>query len=358
MTPSSPADVPGLEPAPRPVERVVVIGAGSWGTTVAALLAPVVSTVLWSRRSEVAADMAAGRGNRRYLEGHDLPRELEATDDLLGAVSGADLVVAGVPTHGFRSTLVRAAPALGADVPVMSLAKGFEQGTGLRMTQVAAEVLPGRPVGVLTGPNLAREILEGRSAATVVAATDPSAALTLQGLLASDRLRVYTNDDLVGCEIGGAVKNVIALAAGMAEGLDTGDNARAALITRGLAEMSRLGVALGADFQTLAGLAGLGDALATCMSGQSRNRWVGEQVGRGASPNEVLAGMDQVAEGVRAAGVVCQLAGEVNVEVPIAAGVHSVFEEGRSPGEVWADLMARRPAAEIEPPESGDANFS
>ena len=350
MTPSSPADAPGLEPVARSVERVVVIGAGSWGTTVAALLAPVVSTVLWSRRSEVAADVAAGRGNRRYLEGHDLPRELEATDDLLGAVSGADLVVAGVPTHGFRSTLVSAAPALGADVPVISLAKGFEQGTGLRMTQVAAEVLPGRPVGVLTGPNLAREILEGRSAATVVAATDPSAALALQGLLASDRLRVYTNDDLVGCEIGGAVKNVIALAAGMAEGLDTGDNAR------GLAEMSRLGVALGADFQTLAGLAGMGDALATCMSGQSRNRWVGEQVGRGMPPDEVLAGMDQVAEGVRAAGVACQLAVGVDVEVPIAEGVRSVFEEGRSPVEVWANLMARRPAAEVELPENGGAD--
>lgn len=355
MTPPSPVDAPGLESGARPVERVAVIGAGSWGTTVAALLAPVVSTVLWSRRPEVAADVAAGRGNRRYLEGHDLPGELEATDDLHGAVSGADLVLAGVPTHGFRSTLISAAPALGADVPVISLAKGFEQGTGLRMTQVAAEVLPGRPVGVLTGPNLAREILEGRTAAMVMAATDPTAALALQGLLASDRLRVYTNDDLVGCEIGGAVKNVIALAAGMAEGLDTGDNARAALITRGLAEMSRLGVALGADFQTLAGLAGLGDALATCMSGQSRNRWVGEQVGRGTSPDEVLAGMDQVAEGVRTAGVACQLAAEVNVEVPIAEGVRSVFEEGRLPGEVWADLMARRPAAEIEPPESGEA---
>ncbi len=347
MTPPPPADASGSGPPARRVERVVVVGAGSWGTTVAALMAPVVSTVLWSRRPEVAADVSAGRGNRRYLEGHDLPGELEATDDLLAAVSGADLVVAGVPTHGFRATLTAAAGAVGADVPVISLAKGFEQGTGLRMTQVAAEVLPGRPVGVLTGPNLAREILEGRSAATVVAATDPAAALALQGLLASDRLRVYTNEDLVGCEIGGAVKNVIALAAGMAEGLDTGDNARAALITRGLAEMTRLGVALGADLQTLAGLAGLGDALATCMSGQSRNRWVGEQVGRGASADEVLAGMDQVAEGVRAAGVACQLAAEVDVEMPIAEGVRSVFEDGRSPVDVWTYLMTRRPAAEV-----------
>jgi len=325
---------------------------------VAALLAPVVPTVLWSRRPEVAADVMAGRGNQRYLDGYELPAELEATDDLAAAVDGADLVVAGMPTHGFRSTLGRAASGIGADVPVVSLAKGFEQGTGLRMTQVAAEVLPGRPVGVLTGPNLAREILEGRSAATVVASTDPSASLALQGLLASDRLRVYTNDDLVGCEIGGAIKNVIALAAGMAEGLDAGDNARAALITRGLAEMTRLGVALGAGLPTLAGLAGLGDALATCMSGQSRNRWVGEQVGRGVPPGEVLAGMDQVAEGVRAAGVACQLAAEVDVEVPIAAGVRSVFEDGRSPVDVWTGLMARRPSAEdldteIGHPEDG-----
>ena len=240
------------------VTRAAVLGAGSWGTTVAALLAPVVPTVLWSRRPDVAADVAAGRGNRRYLEGYSLPRSLDATDDLAAAVDGADLVVVGVPTEGFRWALCQAAPHVGDGVPVVSLAKGFEQGTGLRMSEVAAEVLPGRPVGVLTGPNLAREILEGRSAATVVASTDPDTAVTLQGLLATDRLRVYTNDDLVGCELGGALKNVIALAAGLAEGLETGDNARAALITRGLAEMTRLGVALGGDPMTLAGLAGLG----------------------------------------------------------------------------------------------------
>ena len=257
------------------VTRAAVLGAGSWGTTVAALLAPVVPTVLWSRRPEVAADVAAGRGNRRYLEGHSLPSSLDATDNLAAAVDGADLVVVGVPTEGFRWALCQAAPHVGDGVPVVSLAKGFEQGTGLRMSEVAAEVLPGRPVGVLTGPNLAREILEGRSAATVVASTDPDTAVALQGLLATDRLRVYTNDDLGGCELGGALKNVIALAAGLAEGLETGDNARAALITRGLAEMTRLGVALGGDPMTLAGLAGLGDVLATCMSAQSRNRWVG-----------------------------------------------------------------------------------
>ena len=240
------------------VSRVAVIGAGSWGTTVAALLAPVVPTVLWSRRADVATDVAAGRGNRRYLDGYTLPSQLEATDDLGLAVRGADLLVMGVPTHGFRQVLESVVDVVEPEAPVISLAKGFERSTGLRMSQVAADVLPGRPVGALTGPNLAREILEGRSAATVIAATDPAAASALQGLLASDRFRVYTNEDLVGCELGGALKNVIALAAGMAEGLDTGDNARAALITRGLAEMTRLGVALGGDPMTFAGLAGIG----------------------------------------------------------------------------------------------------
>ena len=329
------------------VTRAAVLGAGSWGTTVAALLAPVVPTGLWSRRPDVAADVAAGRGNRRYLEGHSLPSSLDATDDLAAAVDGADLVVVGVPTDGFRWALCQAAPHIGDGVPVVSLAKGFEQGTGLRMSEVAAEVLPGRPVGVLTGPNLAREILEGRSAATVVASTDPDTAVTLQGLLATDRLRVYTNDDLVGCELGGALKNVIALAAGLAAGLETGDTARAALITRGLAEMTRLGVALGGDPMTLAGLAGLGDVLATCMSAQSRNRWVGEQVGRGAAPADVLVGMSQVAEGVGATVVACDLAATAGVEVPVVEGVRSVFHEGRPPIDAWSALMTRRAGPEV-----------
>ena len=329
------------------VTRAAVLGAGSWGTTVAALRAPVVPTVLWSRRPDVAADVAAGRGNRRYLEGHSLPSSLDATDDLAAAVDGADLVVVGVPTDGFRWALCQAAPHIGDGVPVVSLAKGFEQGTGLRMSEVAAEVLPGRPVGVLTGPNLAREILEGRSAATVVASTDPDTAVTLQGLLATDRLRVYTNDDLVGCELGGALKNVIALAAGLAEGLETGDNARAALITRGLAEMTRLGVALGGDPMTLAGLAGLGDVLATCMSAQSRNRWVGEQVGRGAAAADVLVGMSQVAVGVGATVVACDLAATAGVEVPVVEGVRAVCHEGRPPIDAWSALMTRRAGPEV-----------
>tara|TARA_B100000700_G_scaffold61968_2_gene68119 strand:- start:1134 stop:2165 length:1032 start_codon:yes stop_codon:yes gene_type:complete len=339
-----------------PPAKIAVIGAGSWGTTVAALLAPVVPTVLWSRRPDVVADVSAGRGNRRYLEGHALPPALDATGDLAAAVEGASMLLVAVPTHGFRDVLASAAPHTDDSVPVVSLAKGFEQGTDLRMSQVVADVMPRHPVGVLTGPNLAREILEGRSAATVAAATDPAVALALQDLLNSDRLRVYTNKDLVGCEVGGALKNVVALAAGMAEGLQTGDNARAALVTRGLVEMTRLGIALGGDPLTLSGLAGLGDVLATCMSDQSRNRHVGEQVGLGRPPDEVLAEMTQVAEGVRAAGVTCRLAAEAGIEVPIADGVRSVFEEGHAPRDVWSALMARRTGAELETASFEDAD--
>ncbi len=324
-----------------------MLGAGSWGTTVASLLAGRTRTVLWARDSSLAADLASGRGSPRYLPGFDLHASLLATSDLAAAVEGADLVVVAVPTHGFRRVLATAAPDMAPGVPVVSLAKGFEQETGLRMTQVAGEVLPDSPVGVLTGPNLAKEVLAGKSAAAVVASSDAATSSTVQALLASERFRVYTNEDLVGCEIGGAVKNVIAMAAGMAEGVGTGDNARAALITRGLAEMTRLGEALGGDPRTLAGLAGMGDVLATCMSPQSRNRWFGEQVGLGRSPSEVLAGMDQVAEGVRTAGVACLLAEREGVEVPIAEGVREVLEGGRSPVEVWADLMARRARPEV-----------
>ena len=326
---------------------VAVLGAGSWGTTIAALLTSVVPTVLWARRTELADDLNAGRGNDRYLPGVDLPRSLVATADLGEAVSNADLVLVAVPTVGFRAALEASSTTLGAGVPVVSLAKGFERDSLLRMTEVVAEVLPGRPVAVLTGPNLAKEVLEGRSSVAVVAATDQEVAETLQDLLASERFRIYTNEDLVGCEIGGAVKNVIALAAGMAEGLETGDNARAALITRGLAELTRLGEALGGEARTLAGLAGMGDTLATCISPLSRNRWVGEQIGRGRAPAEVLAGMDHVAEGVHAAGVVCELASRNSVEVPIADGVRAVVEDDRRPVEVWAELMARQSGPEI-----------
>jgi glycerol-3-phosphate dehydrogenase (NAD(P)+) len=234
-------------------------------------------------------------------------------------------------------------------VPVVSLTKGLESGTRLRMTEVVNEVLPGHPAGVLTGPNLAKEILAGHAAASVVAMSEPHIAEVLQRIFSSDLFRVYTNPDVVGCEIAGALKNVIALASGIADGLGTGDNTRAAVITRGLAELSRLGVVLGGRAETFAGLAGMGDLIATCISQQSRNRYVGEQLGRGRSLDEVVDEMNMVAEGVKTVGVVMELAKEHGVEMPICEEMDAVINHGRSAQEAYRGLLRRSPKPEHRP---------
>jgi glycerol-3-phosphate dehydrogenase (NAD(P)+) len=321
--------------------RVAVVGAGSWGTTVAALASRNTPTVLWARRPELADEIARDHRNSEYLAGFDLPPELEVTSSLDEAVSGADVLVMGVPSHGMRETLRRLAAHVRPWVPVLSLAKGLEVGTHLRMTQVVAEELPGHPVGVLTGPNLAQEILAGHAAATVVAFSDDHIARELQRIFSGELFRVYTNPDVVGCEVGGALKNVVAIASGMADGLGTGDNTRAAVITRGLAELSRLGLAMGGELMTFAGLAGMGDLIATCISRQSRNRYVGEQLGRGRSIDEIVAEMKMVAEGIKTSKVVTELAGKYGVEMPIAQEVHAVVHEGRPAAEAYRGLLRR-----------------
>jgi glycerol-3-phosphate dehydrogenase (NAD(P)+) len=238
-------------------------------------------------------------------------------------------------------------------VPIISLAKGLEQGSRKRMTEVIRDVLPGHPYGVLTGPNLAREILAGHAAATVLAMSDPTIAARLQSVFATAVFRVYTNDDVVGCEIAGALKNVMAIASGMADGLGTGDNTRAAVITRGLAELSRLGMALGGNPMTFAGLAGMGDLVATCISPQSRNRHVGEQLGRGRTIEQVIADMHMVAEGVKTAPVVMELAAEHGVEMPIAEQVCAVVTEGRPATEAYRGLLRRPPRREMHGIDGG-----
>lgn len=327
--------------------RVAVIGAGSWGTTVAHLTAHNAPTVLWARDPGVAAEVDERHANGRYLAGHDLHPDLRATPDIAAAVSGADVVVMGVPSHGFRSTLEEVREHIRAWVPVVSLAKGLEQGSRKRMTQVIGEVLPGHPYGVLTGPNLAKEILAGDAAATVLAMSDATIADELQSVFATDLFRVYLNDDVVGCEIAGALKNVMAIASGMADGLGTGDNTRAAVITRGLAELSRLGMALGGDPMTFAGLAGMGDLVATCISPQSRNRHVGEQLGRGRTIEQVIEEMHMVAEGVKTTSVVLELAREHDVEMPIAEQVYRVINEGRPATDAYRGLLGRRQRHEM-----------
>ena len=330
--------------------RVAVIGAGSWGTAVAALCSVNADVVLWARRPELAARISATHENADYLPGIVLPAEVRATHELADACTGADVVVMAVPSHGFRAVLAEAAPAVSAGVPVISLAKGVEQGTRARMTQIVGEVLsdhdPGR-VGVLTGPNLAREVAEGQPTASVVAVRDEATATALQHLFMTPTFRVYTNSDVVGCEIAGALKNVIALAVGAAAGLGFGDNTRAALITRGLAELARLGVALGGNPMTFAGLAGMGDLVATCTSEKSRNRYVGVELGRGRTLDEIVTEMNMVAEGVKTTVAVLELAAEHGVDMPIATNVGAVLYEGLRAADMVPALMLREAKPEL-----------
>ena len=330
--------------------RVAVVGAGSWGTTVAALLAPKGDVVLWARDPTLVEQIETTHENARYLPGIGLPEALHAAGDLAETCAGAGVVVVGVPSHGLRAVLDAAAPAIAPDTPIISLSKGVEQDTYLRMTQVIADVLTGhRPdrIGVLTGPNLAREVAEGQPTASVVAMTDPDATASLQRLFMTVTFRVYTNPDVVGCEIAGALKNVVAIAAGIAAGLGYGDNTKAALITRGLAELARLGVALGGEPLTFSGLAGMGDLVATCTSPKSRNRSVGVELGRGRSLEDILSETKMVAEGVKSTAAVLALAAEHDVDMPIAAMVGAVLYDGRRPADLVPALMLREAKPEL-----------
>ena len=327
--------------------NVTVLGGGSWGTTVASLTTARNPTVLWARDGEVASEVNDEHTNARYLPDLRLPRRLRATDDLEKAVAEADLLIVGVPSKGFRPVLEEARRWVRPWIPVVSLTKGIERGSLLRMTQVIEDLLPGHPAAALTGPNLAREIMAGYAAASVIATEDLSVAAALQGVLRHKLFRVYTNHDVIGCEVGGALKNVIAIAAGIAEGLGVGDNTRAAVITRGLAELTRLGVAMGAEAQTLSGLAGMGDLMATCISPQSRNRSVGEQLGRGRSLEQILGEMHMVAEGVGTAVTTLELAERYGVELPICQEIYKVVMGEERPVDAYRGLA--QPGHEAEP---------
>ncbi|MGO8877643.1 MAG: NAD(P)H-dependent glycerol-3-phosphate dehydrogenase [Acidimicrobiales bacterium] len=320
--------------------HVSVLGAGSFGTTVAAITAVRHPTTLWARDEALAREVREEHTNERYLAGFGLPDSLGATSDLEEAVSPADVVVVGVPSHGFRFVLEQAVPFVRPWVPIVSLTKGFESGTLMRMTEVIAELLPGHPAAALSGPNLAKEIMAGQAAASVIATEDLAVAAELQAVLRRGVFRLYTNHDVIGCEVAGALKNVVAIAAGMAQGVGAGDNTRAAVISRGLAELTRLGVALGGEPQTFAGLAGVGDLVATCMSPQSRNRWVGEQLGRGRPLADILAETTMVAEGVKTAGTAMELAGRHGVEMPICGVIQRVIDGKMTATEAYRGLRA------------------
>lgn len=327
--------------------RVAVVGAGSWGTTVASLASRNTPTRLWSRRSDLANEINSLHHNEAYLPGVELSHTLTASSELEEVVRDSDVVVMAVPSHGFREVLAEAAPHVRPWVPVVSLSKGLERDSLSRMSEVVQSVLPGHPVAVLTGPNLALEIANGQPAASVVAIDDDTIARELQRIFGSSMLRIYTNPDVVGCEIAGVVKNVIAIAAGMAHGMGFGDNTRATLITRGLAEMSRLAVAMGAHPLTLSGLAGMGDLIATCSSTKSRNMSVGMRLGQGESITDITSSMSMVAEGVKSSASVLDLARRHKVEMPIVEQVVAVCHDGLGATDALVSLMTRSSKSEL-----------
>lgn len=329
--------------------RCCVLGAGSWGTSVAALLSRNADVTLWARDAGIAEEINRTHRNARYLPDVELPSGLRSSASLPHALLHCDLLVVAVPSHGFRLVLEQAQPLVPARIPAISLSKGLEQRSQLRMSEIIAEVLPGRPVGVLSGPNLAREIMTGMPAASVLAMSEPGLAARLQALFSSSRFRVYSNDDVIGCEVAGALKNVIAIACGMQEEFGVGDNTRAMTITRGLMELTRLGIAMGGRPSTFIGMAGIGDLLATCLSPHSRNHYVGVELARGRSIDAITASMQMVAEGVRTSSVVRELARRHGVEMPIAEEVCQVVHEGKPPLEAFRSLQRIAPGAETEP---------
>lgn len=330
-------------------ERISVIGAGGWGTALATLLAgsrPHVT--LWAHRADHADQLSAARENVDYLPGVPLPDSLHVTNDLALAAQ-ADLLVMVVPSRALAGVAAELAEAgVRPEATLVSCTKGIEAGSGRLMTQVLEAMLPGRPVAVLSGPNLAAEIARGVPAAGVIGARDPRLLPALQETFSFQTFRAYTSEDIDGIQLGGALKNVFAIAAGACDGLGMGDNAKAALVTRALAEMMRLGVALGGRRETFAGLSGIGDLMVTCFSRQSRNRAFGERLGRGETPAEIVASTRTVAEGVPTARSAWECAQRLGVEAPITAEVHAVLYESKPPRHAVAGLLDRPPKAEAE----------
>ena len=329
--------------------RAAILGGGSWGTTVASLVARNVPATIWARSAETVDEINAKHTNERYLPGARLTPALRATTSIQEAVREADVVVMGVPSQAMRDTAREVGKYIRAWVPVISLSKGLELGTKLRMTQVIDEELPGHPAGVLSGPNLAREVMSGYAAASVIAMEDEVIVQELQAIFKTGMFRVYTNTDVAGCELGGALKNVMAIATGMGDGAGAGENTRSAVISRALNEITRLGVKMGGKPETFAGLAGIGDLIATCTSPQSRNRTVGFELGKGRKIADILAGMRQVAEGVKSAKTVLQLGEEYECEMPIASEVNGVVNEGRTAQDAFRGLLKRAAGAEADP---------
>lgn len=350
---ATPSVVPTHAEASQSHRPVAVLGAGAWGTTLALMLARADRSVrLWAHHPDHATALQATRQNERYLPGHTLPPQILITSDLGVAVTGAGLVLLVVPSAAVRTTARQLRHWLPPAVPVVNCAKGLEEASNQRLSRVIVAEIPelADHIGVLSGPNLAAEIVAGRPATSVVATINPAVAVTARGYLMTPTLRIYTSDDLVGVELCGALKNVIALGAGISDGLGMGDNAKAAFLTRGLAEMLRLGVAAGARPLTFAGLAGIGDLIATCASPLSRNRRVGERLARGQSLSTIMAELGHVAEGVATTRAASRLAAELGVTMPITEQLNLILFEGKPVERAIQDLMAREPRPELDEP--------
>ncbi len=338
-------------------DRIAIFGAGSWGTALAVSRAEAGRAVtLWARRDGAAATMRKERHNPTYLPDVRLPDAIKVTADLKKAATSSTFWVVATPSQAVRSMCERLGPHAGREHLVVSLAKGIEAGTLLTTTQVIADVLgeavPPAQIGVLYGPSHAEEVAARMPTTVVAAAPEMAVAEKIQDAFMTERLRVYVNTDVVGVEIAGSVKNVLAIAAGIADGVGYGDNSKAALITRGLAEIKRLGLAMGAEAHTFAGLAGIGDLVVTCMSRHSRNRHLGQEIGQGRTLGEVEAEMAMVAEGVRTTASALGLARRHGIEMPITEAVHAVLFEGERPHDMMQRLMARPARRENWLPEA------
>ncbi len=322
--------------------KITVVGTGGWGTALAVLLhGNGHEVVLWGRLKEEVEPILATRENQAFLPGVAVSTGIVVTMDDALALRGAELVVLAVPSHGMRAICTRLKPFLPSGAGIMHVAKGIENDTGKRMSEVIAETLKPLSLAVLSGPSHAEEVARGVPSAVVAASADAALAATAQDVFMNERFRIYTHDDVIGVELGGALKNVIALAAGVCDGIGFGDNTKAALCTRGLAEMSRLGVALGARRETFFGLSGLGDLIVTAFSRHSRNRSFGERLGRGETAQQILGSIKTVAEGMKTAKSVEQLTCRSAVETPIAAEVYAIIYDGKPPKQAVRDLMKR-----------------
>jgi glycerol-3-phosphate dehydrogenase (NAD(P)+) len=329
--------------------NIGVIGGGSWGTTIAHLLSRRFAVTLWGRNPQTIDNINLEHTNPRFLGDAELSAKLKGTTNLQLATQSADLLVVAIPAQQFRAVLTDAEPFLQPGISIVSLSKGLEIETGSRMTEIIEQVCPRQTAALLTGPNLAQEIMAGYAAASVIATRSDRLQRELQDVFHSPLFRVYTNDDIIGCELGGVLKNIVAIAAGMSDGLGAGDNTRSAIITRGLAEMTRLGIAMGAKSETFAGLAGLGDLIATCTSEKSRNHTVGFKLGQGMTMSDILRDMYMVAEGVKSAPAVMRLAEQFKVEMPIASEVTQLVTGQRDIQQSFKALLRAGIGRENEP---------